>query len=311
MSTNTVNISYILFIVALFSHGVAFAVEQSADENTGHGIDRKNERYHLADQRDAEKDRLLDRFYFNLGVTSVDISATSSEFLLERIGPATTLAIDEGPVSGSGADVVGDTRPTLNIGYSFKRYPRLSLETAVAPPFEFDLKLTGTARNESLAPFALCPTSDTSSCLATGIPALGENLGDTQVLPVLLTLVYQLPPMGRFEPYAGIGLTYVYTFDAEVTNTVLTENNRKPDLEISNSFGGVLQLGAKARLTKEISLVADVKYISGVSQSASLNNIELNSPTLGDVIGPSTVDEASLDVELQSTVINLSLQYRF
>lgn len=243
------------------------------------------------------------RVYFHAGVTQLNLESGQANVVLSDLGAATSIAIDEGPVENSGANISGDTQPTLTIGYRFKSMPRLSIETAIAPPFSLDLTTTGALADESLAPFAL-------GQVPTGIPALGAELGNAQALPAIASLVYTFSPVWRFEPYVGLGMTYVFTYDHKITNSVLTEDGN-PQLDVAPAIGVVGQIGVNTQLTERLTLITDFKFARGIKTESEVTDISLISPTLGDLVGPATVGLADFELELDATVFNIAVRYKF
>jgi len=129
-------------------------------------------------------------------------------------------------------------------------------------------------------------------------------------LPVVFSMVYEAKALWRFQPYLGLGLTSVFTFNGEVTNEVLREDGN-PRLEIEPAFAPLLQLGLNTRLYRKLMLVTDVKFGKGLKSKASINDITLVSPTFGDIVGPTSIGSASVDAEVDATVFSVGLRYDF
>lgn len=240
------------------------------------------------DDDETEDDSFLSRLYVrNVGFLHLSPAlATSDEVVLSGVvGPA-SLAVDNGPIAGSGTDMSSVTLPGLSVGYVLKRFGNktLSIETVAAPPpVTIKLKATGTLANESLAPEALG--------IPTGVPPLGEELGEAEALPPIVTGVVRFMTDKRVRPYAGGGLSYLIITDARITNDVLspTINGMRvePKLDIEHGFGNlgvVLQGGAEVVvanvLGKEILLNLDVKFIAKLNLKATVLNAYVATPGL-------------------------------
>lgn len=240
-------------------------------------------------------------WYVSAGFTQMELDSNSEEIVLSQLSGASQLALEEGPIEGSGVKALGDGQPSVTIGYRFERVPQLSLETVVAPPFNFDLEFTGALKDQSVAPFVL-------GGLPTGIEPFGEQFATTRALPATLTLVYQFNSRGRFRPYIGAGLTVIYTFDHKIKNQALVGEN-PPRMEVDLAVGQIVQLGLISRLSKRVSLVAEVKSGTGIAIDGRMLDITLSSPDLSDIVGPAMVGQGELSVSIDATVYNLSLQW--
>ena len=240
-------------------------------------------------------------WYVSAGFTQMSLDSSSKEIVLSDLGDASKLALEAGPIAGSGVTVAGDGQPSLTVGYRFKSKPRLSIETVIAPPFTLDLEFTGTIRNESIAPLAL-------GTLETGIPAFGSEFASTKALPAVLTLVYSFNPDGRFQPYIGAGLTAIYTFDHKIKNTELLREGT-PKMSVDLAIGPIFQLGMVGRLSDRVSWVAEVKRGAGIGIEGRMRNITLLSQNFSDVVGPATVGVGELSLDVDATVLNVSIRW--
>lgn len=186
-------------------------------------------------------------------------------------GPA-SLAVQNGPIAGSGATVDNALFAALSVGY---RLPilnnRLSIETVLGKPPTIKFRATGTLANESLAPSALG--------IPSGVPALGPELGEATALPPLFTAVYQLRESGVLRPYAGAGLAVLIAMNAKVTNPILTEVSQ-PDFDISPAPGFVMQAGLDVKLWKKVYARVDVKFIAGMLAKAEVHHTEVRTPLI-------------------------------
>lgn len=209
------------------------------------------------------------RLYLRAGVAHVAPLASSREMELADIDGPASLAVQNGPIAGSGADVSSATIPALIIGYRLTR--KIALETILGVPFTVKFRATGTLANESIAPMVLG--------IPTGVPALGSELGEAKAVPPLVTLVYSLRDQGRVRPYAGAGAAMLFAYDAKVTNPMLVEVSQ-PEFEIAPAPGLVLQTGIEATLTGRIYARLDVKYIAFMLARAEVHHIQVRAPEL-------------------------------
>ena len=155
-------------------------------------------------------------FYVWGGVAHVAPLASSRELELADVDGAASLAVQNGPIAGSGAAISSATIPALIVGYVLPvAQRRLALETVLGVPFTVKFRATGTLANESLAPMALG--------IPTGVPPLGSELGEAKAAPPVVTAVYKLRPGRAVTPYVGAGLAVLFAYDAKVTNPMLTE----------------------------------------------------------------------------------------
>jgi outer membrane protein W len=211
-------------------------------------------------------------FYFRGGVARVAPLEQSRELELADIDGAASLAVENGPIAGSGATISSATIPAVIIGYRLKALKgRLSLETILGLPFTVKFRATGTLANESIAPMALG--------IPTGVPAIGSELGEATALPGVVTAVYQLLPSGPVRPYAGAGPALLVARNAKITNPLLTEVS-KPDFSVAPAPGLVLQAGVEAKLWKNVYARLDVKFIAGMLARATVKHMEVRTPAL-------------------------------
>lgn len=212
------------------------------------------------------KDRLYLRgggLYLRPMPSSKDVEMSGLE------GPA-ELALPNGPIEGSGVSADAVSMVAGTIGYRVWR--DISVEIVVAAPFTLDLTMTGTLAEMSVAPFAL-------GNIPTGVPAFGEKLGTAKVVPPIATAIYKYPLHSRVRPYGGLGLSYVYALETEITNGVLNEV-AKPKVSIDPDWAWVLQAGVDVRLWKRLYFTLDAKFVGGLDLVAKMEGLELAVPNL-------------------------------
>jgi outer membrane protein W len=210
--------------------------------------------------------------YFRVGGARVAPMTSSRELELSDVDGPASLAVQNGPIAGSGATVGSATIPAIIIGYVVPTASRRwSIETVLGTPFTVKFQATGTLANMSIAPTALG--------IPTGIGPLGSELGEAKAVPPVLTAVYQLTGAGALRPYLGAGASVLFTYDAHVTNPTLTAVSQ-PDMTVSPAPGLVLQGGLDARLWKSVYARLDVKFIALMMAHAEVHHIEVKTPGL-------------------------------
>lgn len=242
-------------------------------------------------------------FYFRAGYTSLQPDSSSSEVVLSGVEGAASLAIDNGPIAGSGATVEPVSFPSAVLGY---RLPwmdgHLSVETILALPFTVEFKADGTLKTDSIAPYAL-------GNIPTGVPPLGEEFGESKVLPPVVTLVYRFMLDKPLRPYVGGGMSYMITYDSKVTNPILTQYGQ-PKLEIDDVFGFVVQGGVEYRFYQDWWVNADVKFIGGLESEAKVTGIWVDTPAL-PTYSPAEVGNATVNVTVDPWVFHLGVGFDF
>lgn len=211
------------------------------------------------------------RIYLRAGVLHLEPLSQSRPMELADVDGPASLAVQNGPIEGSGASVSSATIPALVIGYVLPwKHDRLSIETVLGPPFKVKFQATGTLANESIAPMALG--------LPTGVGPLGPELGEAKALPPVVTMIYRFTD-GRVQPYAGGGVAVMFTTGAHVTNPMLTAVSQ-PTMSISPAPGLALQGGVDAMITKHVYARLDVKFIAGMLARARVEHIQVQTPDL-------------------------------
>lgn len=243
------------------------------------------------------------RFYARAGVLHLMPNVDSSAVSLQNLDPFARLAIEEGPIAGSGVDVGSQTLPAMIVGYVLPVLDgRLSVETILAAPLSLELKATGTLATESLAPFVL-------GNIPTGVPPLGEQLGTAKALPPTVTFVYRFLPEKWFHPYAGLGLTYMRIFDAKLSNPVIAGVG-EPTLEIDDAFGGVLQAGIEAKIHSRFYAFLDIKSMVGLSMTATIRDVYVETP-LVPLLNTARVGDATVDIDMLPVIVMLGAGANF
>jgi outer membrane protein W len=212
------------------------------------------------------------RFYFRAGLARVAPLERSNEMELADVDGAASLAIENGPIAGSGASISSATAFAATIGWNTPWLNhRLALETILGLPFTVKFQATGTLANESLAPTALG--------IPTGVMPLGPELGEAKGLPVVVTGVYDLTVGQRIRPYVGAGAAVLFATGEKVTNPTLTAISQ-PQMTVSPAPGIVFQGGIDARIASRIYARIDVKFIALMYARARVEHVQVATPDL-------------------------------
>ncbi|HEX2688922.1 MAG TPA: OmpW family outer membrane protein [Kofleriaceae bacterium] len=243
------------------------------------------------------------RFYVDFGGALVKPVSSSRELELADVEGPASLAVQNGPIKGSGATVGSALIPAGSIGWVLPWWKsrRVSAELVFGLPFKVTFEATGTLANMSIAPTALG--------IPTGVPALGPRLGEAMATPVVVTTVYQLIDHGVLRPYLGAGASVLFASQAKVTNPTLTEVSR-PEMSISPAPGLVLQGGLEARLSDRIFARFDVKFIALMLARAQVHHIEVNTPDI-PLFGNVEVGTAKMDVWVNPLIVHAGIGFDF
>ncbi len=154
----------------------------------------------------------------------------------------------------------------------------------------------------SLAPTAV-------DLVPTGIPPLGEELGEASAAPLMLTAVLRSSPIGgRVRAYAGGGPAVLMVRNARITNAVLSEV-ATPKIEISPALGFVGQIGLDAQLYKRLYARLDLKEMWFQPSESRISNIHVRTtiPLLESV----NVGSATSRVQANPVIVQLGIGASF
>lgn len=213
------------------------------------------------------------RFYFRLGAVHIAPLSSSREMELADVDGPASLAIQNGPIAGSGATITSATVPGAIVGYVLPwANRRFAVEAVLGIPFKVHFEATGTLATESIAPDALG--------IPTGVGPLGTELGEATAIPIVATITFA--PLGvdrRIAPIVGLGPSVLFAKDGKITNPTLTEVSN-PDFDISPAPGLVLQGGLDVTIYKRIKARLDIKYIAGMLARATVQHVQVRTPGL-------------------------------
>jgi outer membrane protein W len=196
------------------------------------------------------------KIYLRGGVARLTPLEQSRPMELADVDGPASLAVQNGPIEGSGATVSSATIFGIIVGYRLPwKEGRWAVETILGPPFKVKFQATGTLANESIAPMALG--------LPTGVGPLGADLGEAKAIPPVVTMNY----------------SFGNSTDAHVTNPMLTAVS-EPEMSIAPAPGLVLQGGIDAKIANHVYARLDVKFIAGMLARARVEHIQVQTPEL-------------------------------
>ena len=178
------------------------------------------------------------------------------------------LKIGGAGVANTGATLDSDTQLGLNFVYMVT--DKVGVELLAATPFSHEVGVKG---------------------LGGG---LDGKLADIKHLPPTLSVVYYpLDKTSAFKPYVGVGLNYTTFFQEDLTSARKTQGFNS--LELDDSFGLALQVGADYMLNDKWMVNAQVRYID-IETTADVK--------LGNV-------PVKVDVDVDPWVYMVGLGYKF
>ena len=119
---------------------------------------------------------------------------------------------------------------------------------------------------------------------------LAGTLGEVQVAPVVVSVLYTPRHFGRLEPYVGAGVAYAWMREAEGIDV--------QSLQATSEWGVVVQAGCEATLGRRWSAFVDVRKLY-VDTSVS------------GVIAPLGGLPVAASVDLDPLILNAGFGYRF
>jgi outer membrane protein len=144
--------------------------------------------------------------------------------------------VESETVSGFGTAFEADDTFAVDLHLRYRFHDRLNLELSLLPT-QLDLSTVGGSHD-------------------------GLDAGNVLMTPLALTVLYQVPVMGKLRPYIGAGLCYTYYFHYEITSGL--NEALVGALELDPSLGVVGQVGLDYELSDRSSVNLDVRYL-GIS----------------------------------------------
>ena len=164
-----------------------------------------------------------------------------------------TVDVGSGPL---GIEIDDDTSLSLTGAYFLT--PAIAVELLASLPFEHDFTVAGLAG------------------------------GSTKHLPPTLGLQYHFNSAGSVVPYVGVGVNWT-TFFSTKNYGQLAAATGDAKLELDDSFGYALQIGADYMFTDELFMNVDVRYIQIESDvkanGTKIGKAEINPVTVGINVG--------------------------
>ena len=206
------------------------------------------------------------------------------------------------PAAGS-ADA--SSRWTTRFGYAqvkFDTRSELTLAGAPAPgatvivddqgifmgDVGFDVTDHWTARMAIAAPVTLPVLA--GGTLQGLSPPLTGTLGEIEIAPLVVSLLYVPRRFGGLEPYLGAGAAYTYVLD--------TQSRDVAELEASSGWGAVLQAGCNVAITPQLWAFVDARKVYFETTASGVV------PALGGL-------PVAAAVTLDPLIVNAGIGYRF
>ncbi|TVQ41533.1 MAG: OmpW family protein [Wenzhouxiangella sp.] len=193
-------------------------------------------------------------------------------------------------LDGYQIDVGNNTRPVFNL--TWMATDNLGVEVLAAWPFEHNIR---------------------GDKALTGLGKLGE----TKHLPPVVSLQYHFLPNERFRPYAGLGVNYTYFFDESTTSALhegiigtsnaalgTSYSGGDTSMNIKNSLGVALQVGADIQLNDTLFLNFDLRWID-ITADARLRTRTIDSN------GSEVTLNSRVKADLDPWVFSTTLGFRF
>ena len=172
---------------------------------------------------------------------------------------------------GTGATLDSDTQLGLNFAYMLT--DNVGIELLAATPFSHEVGVKG-------------------------LGGLDGKLADIKHLPPTLSLVYYpLNGESAFKPYIGAGINYTTFFDEDLSSARKAQDFS--GLELDDSWGLALQVGADYMLSDNWMVNAQVRYI----------DIETDATVKGP--GALNIEKTKVSVDVDPWVYMVGLGYKF
>ena len=215
------------------------------------------------------------------GLISTGALAQSQGDFLFRvgIGHIETDTSSDNPVVGGTEldgytiDVGNNTSPVVTL--AFMTTDNIAVELLASWPFEHSIK-------------------------GDGVLAGAGKLGETKHLPPTLSLQYHFRPNTAFRPYAGVGANYTLFFDDNTTQLLDDTLGGPSSLDIDDSVGLAVQLGADFDISDNLFLNVDLRWID-IEADATIRTANPD--------GSDTISRIKADID--PWVISSSIGFKF
>ena len=169
------------------------------------------------------------------------------------------LVINDG-IDTTTIDVDDGTSLTLMGTYMFT--PNWGFDVLASWPFNHDINVSITDNADP------------------GFNPLSAKIAETDHLPPTFSIQYHFLPDGTLQPYVGAGLNYTTFFNTDVEQ-VLTDLTGITDIDLDDSFGLALQMGADWTFGNRWLLNFDLRWIDIESDLTASDGVD--SEKLGTV----------------------------
>lgn len=255
--------------------------------------------------------------YWRLGAGRVIYLGSSTPANIENAQGETSAAIASGPIAGSSAGINNNNTIAGELGFILPFLgEHLSVEVAIAPPLKLDFQAEGTLASQPLGANAFPGPgqggNNQGDPVPTGTQPLGKKLGTIHALPPAFTLVYRPWLHTLIQPYIGVGAVWLFTYNINVTNPVLTQvQPSTTQLVLSRPVGCVAQGGFDVRLPWGFKLTADARYLGCATVHAELRGTQVYANNVSPVFGPANVGTISTNVAFRAVLVQLSIGSTF
>ena len=123
-----------------------------------------------------------------------------------------------------------------------------------------------------------------------GLPPVGTKLGKISYAPAVLSATYDLPKLGKIQPYIGGGINYTIVYNEK--------DGLLKNVQVSNGVAPVVQIGADMEVAKGWTVGLDVRKIF-LDVDATAN------------LGTSTGAPVAVDLQVDPLVVMLSVGKSF
>ena len=206
-----------------------------------------------------------------LALTATAASAQVDPRWFVRVGPAlvdldeeATMTAGGAPVPGANISVESELTVAVEVGYFVTPNIAVSFTGGFPPTFEVEA--------------------------AGSLQGLGR-VGDIKGGPAAVTAHYHFNRAGRFQPYVGAGLAFLYVFE--------TEDGALTNLEVENTAGPAIQIGANYMVGERWGVFGDFK------------KAWFSTETTGTLLTPMGPAPVVADAQLDPAVLNAGVIWRF
>lgn len=218
-----------------------------------------------------------------LGLTVIDPRLSSDDIVVTDPDTGDSFTLEDSTITDRGSVA----RPSLALRWQLPSgNGNWALETVLAPPYRFSFEASGGDLENNV----------------------DGKLGETDMLPPVLILLYAFPVSGPVQPYMGLGGTWLYSFNSRITANELGT----ADLEIDNVGTWLAQAGININLdlvglNERLFFNLDMKYVDPVRADARITNMELDDGGGGTI----TVERSDVRFKLEPIAIGAGIGWRF